>query len=645
VAFFRIIVTGKRKEYARAADECDEWLRLFPRDRRSYESLGVQLELAKNLIAQLPELEGANRDKAIRIATDNLTEVVRIVSPFKPEAVTLLQKYKPNAALSLADISKLNYDESMAQANQAVSTLAYENAIALFKHAIARSGSTRDIAKTNSARYMLAYCELMTKKYYEAAVVAEHIARKYPRDELAPKAAELAMQATVEAYTTFTAGNRTADLDRLADLARYTAATWPEVDQGDSGRLYLGQVTMGRGQYAEAIAAFDAVRTASSKWIDAQTQCGIAHWRLSLELREKGKAKEADAEVQKSVDKLKTSLKARRDANAPDTDIALISNTCDLAEIELDTNQSKEAMALLEPLAKKLGVAKDRPAALNTAYSRVEAGILRGHVIDNKVEDAIADMKILEGIGGAGNSTASLYFELSKLLESEMEKLKKKKDPAGLKKMELSFQKFLKTLVATKNGQSFESLKWAADNLLRLGSPKEANEVYTMLVNTYATDPAFLKKTKAGELVYLVKIKQVAALRQIGNLPEAEKLLDDLLAQNKRSLEAQIEKGFLLDAKAEAKKGSWLESYNHWQKEVAMKLENQKPKPPQYFEAWYQTAAALKKLGDSEKDTKKQQTDYALAKTTLARVMRLSPTVGTPEWKAKYDSLLKDLSK
>jgi cellulose synthase operon protein C len=644
VAFFRIIVTGKRKEYPRAADECVEWLRLFPKDRRSYEALGVQLELAKSIIAQLPNIEGADRDKAIRQATDNLIQVVHVVSPFKSEALALLQKYRPNAALSAADISKLNYDDAMAQAGQAMSTLAYENAISLLMHAIAKAGPTRDPAKVNSARYMLAAAELMLKRYYEAAVIGEHVARHYPRDNWGAKSSVLALQAIVEAYSNYTLGNRTTDLDRLVDLARYTAETWPETDEGDTGRLMLGQVSLGRGQYPEAIAAFDAVRTASSKWIDAQTSCGDAHWKLSLNLRDKGNAKEADAEVQKAVDKLNTSLKARRDANAADTDVALINNACDLAIIELETGKPADALTLLDPIAKKLAAMRAREPSVNTAYSRVVASILRGHVSTGKVEIAIADMKTLESIGGTGNGAAQLYYELGRLLEKEMDSLKRRNDKAGLARTEQSYQKFLKALVASKSGQTFQSLRWAADNLLKLGSAKEANEVYVTLVKTYSNDQAFLKTPNAGELIYLVKLKQVAALRASDSLPEAESLLNDLIQENKRSLEAQIEKGYILEAKAEAKKGEWLDAYAHW-KGLAMKLANPSPKPPQYFEAWYQAAKALKSQGDVERDAKKKQTDYALAKTTLASVMRLSPAVGGPEMKAKYDALIKQLTK
>ena len=644
VEYFQIIVMGKRKGYALAADESANWLNLFPKDRRSYEALGVQFELAKDIIAQLPDLNGADHDKALRLATDYLADVVRVVSPFKPEAIVLLQKYRPNAALKAADISKLNYDDAVAQAGQAISTLAYDNAIALLKHAIRKVGPTQNPAKVNSARYMLAYCELMTKRYQEAAVVAEHVARRYPRDEWAAKSADLAMQAIVDAYNNFTQGNRTSDLDRLFDLAKYTAETWPETEQGDSGRVTVGLVSLGRGRYADAIAAFESVRPSSSRFVDSQTSCGDAHWKQSLLLREKGNVKEADAEVEKALAQLKKSLKERREANVPDTDVALVNNACDLAVIELETNKAADALALLDPIAKKLARLSERSTGLNTAYSRVIANILRGHVAIGKVDLAIADMKTLESSGGAGNSAAQLYFELSRLLEREMESLKKRNDDAGLKRTEESYKKFLKALVASKTGQTFQSLRWAADNLLKLGSAKEANEVYTTLVETYGKDPQFLKTPNALDLITAVRLKQVAALRTLGSLPEAETQLNEILEQNPRSIEPQMEKGYLLDAKAEAKQGKWVDAYTHW-KSLALKLANINPKPIQYYEAWYQAAETLKDIGDNEKDSKAKQNYFTLAKTTIASVMRLSPSLGNPEMKVKYEAFLKQLGK
>jgi hypothetical protein len=54
-----------------------------------------------------------------------------------------------------------------------------------------------------------------------------------------------------------------------------------------------------------------------------------------------------------------------------------------------------------------------------------------------------------------------------------------------------------------------------------------------------------------------------------------------------------------------------------------------RPRPLSYFDAWYHVAWVLY-----------NQKDPSKAKQTLLGVMRLSPSVGGPEMKAKYQALL-----
>ena len=56
----------------------------------------------------------------------------------------------------------------------------------------------------------------MNKQYYEANVLAEHLARRYPQGGLSPKATEIGMQALAEAYNTYTEIDR-AERPRAAD--------------------------------------------------------------------------------------------------------------------------------------------------------------------------------------------------------------------------------------------------------------------------------------------------------------------------------------------------------------------------------------------------------------------------------------------
>ncbi len=630
VDYFRIIVMSKRNEFALAADECNRWLTMFPKDRRSYEALGVQLELGKNIIAQLPSLTDADKPKAIRAATDVLADVVKISSPFKPEGMAILQKYRPTAAMSAADAAKMTFDDAVNEANQAISGDDFKRAIMLLRLAGRKVDPTRDLVKANRARMLLGYALYKANRFDEAAVVDEHIARHDPSGEWSAKAAEVAMFALLSSQSQASALSRQSDLDHVADFARYVVATWPEVEQGDTARLALGEVASERGQFADAIAAFDSVRPASARKFDAQAAAGSAHWRQSLQLRESGETKGADAAVGKAIEVLQTSLKARKSANVADNEPSYVNTACELATIEVATDKANDAVALLEPIVGKLGSASASKTATATSTRAITA-LLRAHVAAGKVDQAMADMKTLETAGGA--NSAQLYFELGRLLERESETLRKRGDTARLARTEAAYVKFLKALVANKTGQTFQSLRWAGDNLLKLGQADDATKIYASVIESYSKDPEFMKSPNADNLLLTTRIKQVAALRQTGKLNDAELNLNAIIAENKRLLEPQVEKGHILDAKAVAKIGTWAEAYAYW-KGLATKLATMNPKPEDYYDAWFHAAQALQKQGNN-----------TLARQTVATVMRMSPTVGSPEMKSKYQDLLKQLTK
>lgn len=634
VAYFQIIVLGKRKQYALAADEAAAWLRETNNDR-GYEGLGVRLELAKDILAQLPEINPADKERALKRATDLLAEVVRVYSPFKSEALALLQKYAPKTAVSAASVANLKFDDAVAQADGAISTAEYDKAVAILRLALRKGAGSEPIEKLNKARYTLAFCEYMTKHYYEAAVLAEHIARRYPGAEWAAKATEIANASLVDAYNEPGPHGRPAlwpgDLRRLEDLGKYAAATWPDSEQGDIGRMTAGQIALGNGRYAEAIELFGAVRSASPKWPDAQGFAGDAHWKQSLRLRDRDPAsKEADAEVQKAIGSYQAAIKARKGAGAGEADLGLVGNVCDLATIDLEIGKPDESLKLVEPTIRALSLAGKSPT-IAAALARALAIRLQGHVGVGQVDQALADMNALEQSGGAGTDRTQLYLKLGQLLEREIERLRKTNNPKALERTQEAYRKFLYALASSKSGQTYESLMWAGTNLLKLGAADEASGVFDQVLKVYSEDTQFLARPGASQRILLVKIKQVSALRQKGAIDEADAKLRQVLEQDRRLLEAQMEQGYLLAAKAGAKRGSWAAAIKYWEN-LAMRLGQMRPRPVEYFEAWYQAALALKAGGDATR-----------ARQALAGVMRLSPQVGDPTMKARYQELLGQL--
>jgi cellulose synthase operon protein C len=625
VGWFRIITLGKRKEYALAADESVRWLQAnnSPEALRSKEGLGVQLELARNIIAQLPEAKNdTDKNAMVKRIGDVLGGVVRYPSPFKAEAITLLKKYKPNAAVRAEDVAKLTYDDAIAQGEQALSAHEWDRAEAILKQAVRRAETARNIDQLNTARYDMAFGYYMNKRYYEALVLADHITRRYPKAGLAPKAAEIGMASLLGAYDDYAQVDRGTDLNNLIELAKYASATYPEYESGDSARMMLGQIYHGTGRYPQAIEAFTSVRAKSSKYLDARTKLGASFWEQSKRLRATGKTAESDAEAAKAVETLRGAMATRKENGATPTDPSLLANACDIAEIFLETSRPDEALKLLEPLAKA------QTAPSGPVFARMTADLLRAHIGVNQVDKAMLDMAVLEKAGGEGNLT-QLYFGLGKLLQKEMEALKKRGDSSGLSRTRAAYLKFLTALTSSKTGQTYDSLQWAGENMLTLGHPKEAEETFGKILEMFEKDPKFQSAPGAADRVFRTRLKLCAAYRDESKFAEAKGLVDILKKENPRAIEPMMEEGYLVEALAASSQGNWNTAQSLWQG-VAKRLGVGRTKPIEYYDAWYHAAFCLNKSGKPKE-----------AKQALALVMRLSPRVGGPEMKQKYDELIK----
>ncbi len=630
VGYFHIVALAKRKDHALAADEAVRWLEKYSRreERRSQEGLGVLLELAKNIDAQLtPATEKAERQQAGKRIVDAVSQVVRYTSPYKNEALALLKKYKPTAAARTEELARMSYDDAVNQADESIASREWERAITLLKAAGTKAESGRDVDKLNRSRYNLSFCYYMNKQFYESDVLAEHLARRYPQGGLSTKAAEIGMQALADAYNTYTEIDRGSDLERLIDLARYTAETWPDREQADDAHINLGMIHQGRGQYDEAIAQFTAVRDRSPKKIEAQTRLGAAHWGKSRLLDRRGDKDKAAAEAAIAIDILEKSLKARETAGAGRNDAGLVGNAADLAVALTETGKPADALKLLDPINRA------QTSKTGAAYSHLLEATLLAQVNTGQVEPAISTMKALEQTG-ASATRGSLYSKLGKLLEREVERLRASKNSTALNRVQTTYKQFLIALSESKAAQTFELLQWAAESLLTLDAAAEAEKVLRTVIAD-AADPAFLGSGGKDRLMR-TKLKLADALRLQGlkdrkKLDEAASLVDELLSQYPRYLDPLVARGMLLESQAKAGQGEWSAALAHWQ-DLAQKLSRTRPRPVSYFDAWYHAAYCMH-----------QQKADVKARQILNGIMRLNPGVGSPEMLARYQKLLSSM--
>ena len=231
------------------------------------------------------------------------------------------------------------------------------------------------------------------------------------------------MQALADAYNTYTEIDRMSDIDRLVELARYTAETWPDREEGDDARLNLGQISLGRGQYDQAIAVVRA-RSAAARASGSRRRPG---WAMPTGPRAGCSSGGATPAPAGSRPRRRSTCCGRRSrpgampACRP-TDPGLVGNVGDLAIVLTETGKPAEALQLLDP------VVKAQTVQSGPAYSRLMEAQLMAFISTNQVQQAIATMKALEQQGGGGASLAQLYFKLGKLLERELDALARRRE-------------------------------------------------------------------------------------------------------------------------------------------------------------------------------------------------------------------------
>jgi tetratricopeptide (TPR) repeat protein len=302
-----------------------------------------------------------------------------------------------------------------------------------------------------------------------------------------------------------------------------------------------------------------------------------------------------------------------------------VGNIGDLAIVLTESGKPADALRLLDP------VVKAQTLRSGPAFARLMEAQLTAQITTNQVQPAIATMKLFEQ-AGAGTNLAQLYFKLGKLLDRELDALRQKGNTKAFVQMHQAYRTFLTTLAESKTGQTYDSLQWAGESLLTLDAYREAEEVLQRVLKEFAKDPQFLQQPTGRNHLLRTRLKLAAALRGQKELDKADQLVSELLKEYPQYIEPQFEKGMLLEAEAQAKPAKWSAALQYWE-DLARKVERVRPRPVLYYDVWYHVAWVLS-----------QQREAVKARQTLQGVMRLAPSVGNPEMKAKYQGLIARLS-
>jgi tetratricopeptide (TPR) repeat protein len=594
-----------RGDYQLVVDLGSEWLKKHAVEARTRTGLGIRWEVARayESLGDKRDLPKNEAQRFWRESRDEAQQVNRYPSEFKDVSLALMQRLdvklvgkerlpetfdaafglgrqmvtaikETKDTLDAAERAKKPADE-LKKLEQELSGQLKE-AADMLDRALRLVGKNDDQKSITLARFNYAYVNILMKRYYEAAILGEYVAKTVDKDDttLGLDAAYLAMVAYIQAFNANKAppgAERDADIRLIVHAANLIAGRWPQSDRANDARMTLGRLYSQTKRPVEAAEWYGKVPATDPKYAEAQLASGQAYWTAYLSLSRAAEAERPTPQQLADWQKLaqeqlrggitKMSATVPKEGAAPPE---LIAAKMSLAQIIISQGQDADAIKLLldEPqsVIKAITVADETKRPDKGVQGRAFATetyklLLRAYIGGGKLNEARDTMKTLEAVVGAegGADVTELYVSLGKLLRDELDRFKATGETDRFNKLMGSFENFLNDLYQRKEGQTFGSLSWIGETYFALGEAtaddaaratgyyEKAGSAFQDIINRAGQAADFVRP----EQLPAVRVRLVRCLRMKKDFTGAETLIGEVLKTAEKELRAQYEAALL----------------------------------------------------------------------------------------------------
>jgi tetratricopeptide (TPR) repeat protein len=649
VEYFRLLILIKKKAYEDFISEAREWLDTHKRSEKTNGYQGISLELAKALGGRAETAKPDDARKLKREAMAILAQMVDVPSEFQQDAL-VLRRLMSDTKTPIA-----NYEEAVALGQAAVESNQLTDAIDYYTQAIELSKKEQklDPEEVIKLRYRLANILWAAGKLDQATQAAEAIILENAKSPTAPAAATLAINSAKSAYFAENKADAKAEaLARLVKLSDYTVQNWPDRAEADDARIALGQASMVRGELDAALKAFETVKPESDRYSQALHQAGQVNWQLYL--KEKGKPPtqrdankmaelrgKAEQQLVQTREAQRKALKA--DEPPPQT---LLDTELLLAEVSLEGNKAEEAVKLLEPMIEASRASS--AGALDRTKLRMFLAAVRAYVAMKSFDKAAAVAAVLIESGEDSPVVNLVLVDFAKMLGTEYKRIQaqfvatqagddpqaKAQAAATVREVQTLFTKSIDQLSARKH-HSVANTIYLGETCADIGLTAKAREQFEAILKKAAEE----KGSVQPQAEIRIRAKLIGLLRNEKKfaeaLPEVEKLI---AATGGRALEPLVEKGYILQAQAESTPFDpklYEAAVSHWTS-LRLRMQNMNPKPPEYYQLIYHTAACVMIQAEQAKDKTKALQVIQI----LNSVLQLNRAALAPDMVTKYDALV-----
>lgn len=463
----------------------------------------------------------------------------------------------------------------------------------LFNAALSLATPDTEIAQINLVQYYMTYLSYLQEKYYNAALIGEFVAQRYPESPGARQCAKIAMAAYVKLFADFqkeekAKGTNDADIlkaaqfesDSVVKICEYITKKWPDQPEAEEALNTLIPFMISTGQLAKAEAYLEKIPAESANRGSAELKTGQAMWAEYLKGMQQVRDWEKDG-LPMNVDlparkKELTELKSRaqktlengvsrmKKDGTPNPTFA--SAMLSLAQIYVDTNQPAKAITELEdakvgPLTlvaknddsvSRPGMAEETLKVALRAYigSLQSADKGQADALLKKAKLLMDDLKKRVGSDAASqDKLVRIYIGIARDLESQ---IKLAESPAAKTALSKGFETFLEQVGAETT--EFQVQNWVAETFFGMGeafsegvkgpAPAEARKYYEKAnsqFNAILAKGAKQKDFYDPKLETLLRMRTANCKRRLGDCSGAIKDFEDILKVSPMMVNVQVE--------------------------------------------------------------------------------------------------------
>ena len=686
--FMQEQLSDDKAEFAEAAKRGDDYLAAIPVPKRPDASyLAVTYWTAKAHQGLAKSLGNSPQQRA---AKNRARDLARLTATHKSEwqtpAKTLITEITgksadaelsgPETFTEAVEAARPAYESWLALASEASEAAepsdqqvaAREEALEMLRRALFLVRKDTPLEEVNEARGKLSILYFDAKRFEEALVLGEFVARGFPQSELAPAAAKIALSS----YRVLTSTNPLLR-GKARSLADFTIEKWPTSKEAETALGVVIEDAADELNISRMRQLLERVENNSPRKPVVEMQAGQALWRAlsdpNVEPSKKPSARLA------AIEFLLQGLE-RRGTAQPNAQSAAA--TVVLCLLLLEEQRADEAMAWVEkPDSGVLAqVLRDNAPRFSSglALEGLKAS-LRTYlsVTPPKPDQAELMMKRMDGLSKIDLTTKlaaqKALLGLGRDLSQQMQELIAKGRGDAAKSLAAGAEGVFSRVGAQPDAGYTDRL-WVGGTLVEMADalsgkddtpPAQAQGLYRLAAEQYgkileqANTPNYLPKDARKEFVAL---RRVTCLRQHGQYDTALSEVKKILAERPNMLTAQMEAARILQASGKTKMADLTQAVLGdgqasngkrliwgWQK-TAQVLARSEAKDGNltetYFEVRYQLAKARMEMSRYSRKEASKLFDAA-RKDVLSLERTHGTKLSSSAWLMKFDELMRTI--